>query len=228
MIILDRLDNETGKEYAYRVIKYNIMDLTLEPGQKISESELAQQLNISRTPIREVLMKLKEENLIDVKPQSGTYISLIDNRLVEQAFFMRYCLEKEAMKLACTNFREDMLDSIELNLIKQKRISDKSENELEFHQLDIEFHSIIFSAVNLEEVWKSILRISTHYNRARLISELKFCHEYYYDSHKKFVEAIKNKDINAVDELVKDHIKRPKEKWNIIFNEEPKYKNYFK
>ena len=52
------------------------MSLELKPGELLSEVELSEKLNISRTPIREVLMRLKNEHLIEVKPQSGTYVSL--------------------------------------------------------------------------------------------------------------------------------------------------------
>ena len=58
MILYDKLDKETGKEYVYRVLKDNIMCLELKPGELISESDLAKKINVSRTPIREVLIKL--------------------------------------------------------------------------------------------------------------------------------------------------------------------------
>ena len=109
MIIYEKLDKETGKDYVYRVLKDNIMCLELKPGELLSESELAKKLNVSRTPIREVLIKLKAEKLIEVKPQAGTYVSLIDRNLIEEAIFIRYNLEKEALKEACESFSEDIL-----------------------------------------------------------------------------------------------------------------------
>ena len=75
--VLERLRGENNKDYSYRVIKEAIMSLELKPGQAISEIELAEMLNISRTPIREVMAKLKEENLVEVLPQVGTYVSKI-------------------------------------------------------------------------------------------------------------------------------------------------------
>ena len=95
MILYEKKGNETGKDYAYRVLKDNIMSLELRPGELLSELDLAQKLQVSRTPIREVLIKLKSEKLIEVKPQTGTYVSLIDWKLIEQAIFMRYNLEKK-------------------------------------------------------------------------------------------------------------------------------------
>ena len=66
MILFKRHERESAKEYAYRVLKDNIMSLELKPGEVLSEMELAEKLNLSRTPIREVIMRLKGEHLIDV------------------------------------------------------------------------------------------------------------------------------------------------------------------
>ncbi|AWI04652.1 GntR family transcriptional regulator [Clostridium drakei] len=228
MKLLEKLKGENGKDYAYRVLKDNIMTLELKPGEYISESELSQQLNISRTPIREVLMKLKEEHLIEVKPQIGTYVSLIDKHLIEEAFFMRYFLEKEAMKLACSSFPEDKLIELEKNLVSQRYIAGKQNFEKEFHNLDIKFHGIIFEGVNLEEVWKGILKISTHYNRLRLISEIRYSNKVFIEQHEQFFNIIKNKDVDSVEMLINDHVSNPKKGWKSIFNEDSQYKDYFK
>ena len=104
-----RLPGENNKEFSYRVIKEGIMSLELCPGQEISEIELAEALQISRTPIREVMTKLREENLVNVIPQVGTYVSKIKLKLIEEAAFMRFTLEKEVLKLSCESFSEDKL-----------------------------------------------------------------------------------------------------------------------
>lgn len=223
-----KLRGENAKEYAYRILKENIMSLELEPGQNINESELSQQLNISRTPIREILMRLKEEHLIEVKPQIGTYVSLLDRHLIEEAFFMRYFLEKEVLKLACSDFPEDKLFDLEKNLMAQKCIIGKQNKEFEFHKLDIGFHGIMFSGVNLEEVWKGILRISTHYNRIRLLSEIEHSNKALIEQHEKFFYAIKNRDSKAIQALIDEHFKSPKKCWENIFNDDSEYKHYFK
>ena len=134
--LYEKKHKETGKDYAYRVLKDNIMSIQLKPGDLLSESDLSQKLNISRTPIREVLMKLKAEHLIEVKPQSGTYISLIDWNLIEEAIFMRYTLEKEVLKEACESFPDEILMELEKNIFAQSLIIDKEDNDIEFHALD--------------------------------------------------------------------------------------------
>ncbi|MBP1743138.1 MAG: transcriptional regulator [Firmicutes bacterium] len=227
--MVPRKKDENEKGYAYRVLKSGIMSLELKPGEALSETELAKKLNSSRTPIREALSKLKEEYLIEVKPQIGTYVSLIDMNLVRQALFMRHCIEKEAMKLACSDFPEDSLIKLEQNLLSQKYVTGKQGSELEFHKLDEEFHRIIFAGLKLEEVWKSIQKISTHYIRLRVLSEMRFSNRQLYEEHEKIFNLIRNKDSKRIEESVTDHIKTPSEGyWDDLLKDDSEYKEYFK
>ena len=204
MILYDKLDKETGKDYVYRVLKDNIMCLELKPGELLSESELAKRLNVSRTPIREVLIKLKAEKLIEVKPQAGTYVSLIDWNLIEEAIFIRYNLEKEALKEACEKFSEDTLMEMEKCLFAQKLVAQKGDNLLEFHNLDKEFHKLIFIGCHKINIWESIMKISTHYNRMRLLSERKTDKALLVKQHEEMLSIIKNKDLDKIDEQFSD------------------------
>ena len=142
--VLERLRGENNKDYSYRVIKEAIMSLELKPGQAISEIELADMLNISRTPIREVMAKLKEEYLVEVLPQVGTYVSKIKSQLIEEAAFMRFTLEKEVLKLACESFPQDKILDLKRNIALQEELHGQIGVEREFHKLDKNFHQIIY------------------------------------------------------------------------------------
>ena len=226
MILYDKLDKENGKDYVYRVLKDNIMCLELKPGELLSESDLAKKLNVSRTPIREVLIKLKAEKLIEVKPQAGTYVSLIDWNLIEEAIFIRYNLEKEALKEACGNFSDDILMEMEKCLFAQKLIAQKGDNLLEFHNLDKEYHRLLFVGINKSNVWESICNISTHYNRMRLLAEMKLNKEFLVDQHITYLDIIKNKDSNIIDDVVSHHIKEPVGQWKKLIKEESEISKY--
>ncbi|HHD2752394.1 TPA: GntR family transcriptional regulator [Clostridium perfringens] len=226
MILYEKFDKETGKEYVYRVLKDNIMCLELKPGEILSESDLAKKLNVSRTPIREVLIKLKAEKLIEVKPQAGTYVSPIDWNLIEEAIFIRYNLEKEALREACKNFSEDILIEMEKCLFAQKLVAQKGNNLLEFHNLDKEFHELLFVGINKSNVWESICNISTHYNRMRLLAEMKLNKEFLVDQHITYLDIIKNKDSNIIDEVVSQHIKAPVEQWKKLIKEDSEISKY--
>ncbi len=75
--ISGKKEHENNREYVYRVLRDNIMTLKLLPGATVNEGELAELFHISRTPVHEAVLILKEESLIDVYPQSGSRISYI-------------------------------------------------------------------------------------------------------------------------------------------------------
>ena len=228
MILYDKYENETAKDYAYRVLKDNIMCLELKPGELLSESDLSEKLNISRTPIREVIMRLKGEHLIEVKPQAGTYVSLIDKEIIEEAIFMRRLLEKEVLKEACNKFSEEIFMELEKNLFAQKLVLNKEGKENEFHNLDKEFHKLIFIGCNKINIWESIMKISTHYNRMRLLSERKIDKGLLVQQHEEMLSIIKNKDLNKIDEYIEKHIVAPANEWNKLIDDNEEIRTYLK
>ena len=228
MILYERKDKETGKEYAYRVLKENIMSLELKPGELLSELELAEKLNLSRTPIREVIMRLKSDNLIEVKPQSGTYVSLIDIDLIDEALFMRFAVEEKVLKLACENFPHEIMIDLEKNLFAQEIIANMEGGETEFHKLDTSFHELLFAGVNKTHVWSSILNISTHYNRMRLLTQKKDSKKSVVEQHREFLNVINNKDISKVEELIDKHMKFSMKSWDYLIKHDEEISKYFK
>lgn len=227
LTVTARLPGENNKDYSYRVIKNAIMRLELHPGQAISEVELADALQLSRTPIREVMAKLKEENLVEVIPQVGTYVSKIKLQLIEEAAFMRYTLEKEVLKLACESFSTEKIVELRENVAAQEELLGKEGMEREFHLLDTSFHSIIFQENKKEHVWGAITRLSTHYNRMRLLSEMEHSFDEAILQHKKIINIIENKEVNKVEDIISQHIIHSKKDWNDLFKTESSYLHYF-
>lgn len=228
MILYERKYKEIAKEYAYRVLKDNIMYLDLKPGELLSESNLSEKLKISRTPIREILMKLKNEHLIEVKPQAGTYVSLIDIDLINEAIFMRSVLEKEVLIQACNAFPEELFIELEKNLFAQKLVVDKPGKEIEFHDLDKNFHKLIFLGCNKANIWDAIMNIGTHYNRMRLLAEMKSNKMQIIKQHEEMLDIIKNKEFDKIDTYINKHIVEPASKWETLINENEELKSFFK
>ena len=228
MIFYEKKHKETGKEYAYRVLKDNIMSLELKPGELLSESDLSEKLSISRTPIREVLMRLKGEHLIEVKPQAGTYISLIDKELIKEAIFMRKLLEKEVLRVACSELSDELFMELEKNLFAQKLVLNRDGKESEFHNLDKEFHKLIFIGCNKINIWESIMKISTHYNRMRLLSETKIDKHQIIKQHEEMISIIKNKDFDKIDEYIEKHIVAPTNEWSKLIDDNEEIRRYLK
>lgn len=104
---------ETGKRLTskklYQILKEEIIKLHLEPGLNISEKGISEKFNISRTPVREAFLLLSQDGLLDIYPQKGTFVSLIDLDAVEEARFLRECVERAVVKLACKKFPQEKM-----------------------------------------------------------------------------------------------------------------------
>ena len=92
MELTERFPRETGRNYALRMLKENIISLELAPESLISEAELAAELGLSRTPVREALIELDKVQIIKIVPQKRTMVAHINNDLVDEHFIMRNTL----------------------------------------------------------------------------------------------------------------------------------------
>ncbi len=120
MIIPDKLPTENARGYAYRVLRQNIVNLELEPGSVISENETASLMHLSRTPVREALIELSKNGLVEIQPQRGSYISKIDYAIIEEAKFVRLVLELAVLRIACVSIPKEYSIKINANLASQE------------------------------------------------------------------------------------------------------------
>ena len=97
--ISERRKKENNREYAYRVLRDNIMTMQLLPGETLNEAELAEIFHVSRTPVHEAVIMLKEEMLVEVYPQSGSKVSYININTLKEGYFMRSVLEPEILAI---------------------------------------------------------------------------------------------------------------------------------
>ena len=106
--ISERREHESAKSFVLRVLIDNIINTRLEPGEKLNEPELCEQLGVSRTPFREAELELAQRRLIEIRPKIGTYVSLIDAELVEEVRHLRAVLEAEIARMACEKLVENL------------------------------------------------------------------------------------------------------------------------
>ena len=108
------------RDAVYDSLRTLILQLELPPGTAISEKDISLKFNVSRTPVRDSFVRLAQEGLLEVYPQRGSYVSLIDIDLVEEARFMREQLEVAVVRLACASFPAERLAELERNLSQQR------------------------------------------------------------------------------------------------------------
>lgn len=216
--------NTTSKTIYYK-LRDEIINLYLEPGTSISEKELSEKYSVSRTPVREALVRLAQEGLVNIYPQKGTVVSLIDLSAVEEGRFLREHLERAVVKEACKEFSQESLLALEMNLKLQKMYIENHDYKKLF-EADEEFHKLIFEGSNKRRIWNSINDGSTEFQRIRMLRLVtNSSWDNIYLQHKEIFNAIKDKNIDIAEGFMKEHL-------NMVTFDKKKikeaYPNYFK
>lgn len=195
------------RAYSYHYLKDKIMRLELEPGTKISEKEIADELNVSRTPVREAFMRLAEEELLDIIPQSGSVVSLIHLGHVEEGRFIREKIEKEIVALACESFSEEFQFRMETNIALQDICAEKNHVH-KLYELDEEFHQILFKGTGKARTWKMLQQLNIHFNRLRMLRLAKDTHwDHIIAQHKEIYRLIVDKDTAGAVHMMEKHLR---------------------
>lgn len=209
MNVSPRLPREKARDYALRVLRDNIISLALEPGCKVSESELATEMGLSRTPVREALIELGNYGIVETLPQNGVFISKIDYRCIEEARFMRLGLETLAVQEACDIITAEQLEELEDVLQIQKMYLD-NQNAKMLLKMDNKFHHNIFAICDKLLSYNLMQSMSVHFDRVRQLSLTAVKDIKIVEDHRGIVDAIKNRDKERAKELMTLHLSRYK------------------
>lgn len=220
-----------SKDFAYGQIKEEILKLKLVPGTKISEKSMSDLLQVSRTPIREAFLKLAQEELLTIVPQSGTFVSLIHLDLAEEARFVREIIEARIVGLCCEKLTEESNFHLEVNLKMQEMLVSNEvgrQQKDKFFDLDEGFHKELFVCCGKERTWTMIQNMAGHLNRFRLL-RLKDTKDFNWDvlinHHKEIYKAIREKNKTKAEALMSEHMTLMLSEKDILLQEFP---NYFK
>lgn len=222
---MTQINASSIREHVYQLLRDKILNLELEPGTSLSEKDISEKFEVSRTPVREAFLKLSQEGLLEIYPQKGTRVSFIDLELVEEARFMREQLEKAVIALACAGFPEDKIYSLEVNL-KNQEICTQYKDYRKLFVLDEEFHRTIFEGCNKKRIWLAMQPMNTHFNRIRV---LRLATNYNWDhilvQHTQILNVIKEKNCELAQEIMTNHLKL------VLIDKEDlkqRHPNYFK
>lgn len=209
MLIMKREGKETAREYAFRVVKHNIISLELTPGSMLSENELAAEIGISRTPVREALIELSKLKVVEILPQKGSRIALIDSRLVEEASYVRLVLEKAIVEMDCDVAKEEDFLALDENLRLQEFYLQYPSKDKQL-QLDNDFHKLLFEICRKEFTYDLLSGMMTHFDRVRRLSLLVIKDTKTISDHRALVEAIRKRDKELGKEIITKHLSRYK------------------
>lgn len=224
MYLTKRQSRETGREYALRTLKDNIIRLELAPGSMLSENELAAQMGLSRTPVREALVELSKVEIVEIYPQRGSAIARIDYDLVEEARFMRLVLEKAVVEQVCSLATPADIQRLRQNLrlYQEQMEAGDSDGGLD---TDNNFHRILFQIARKERVFGLIRNMSIHFDRVRRMSLSAVKDTKVISDHTAIVDAVEAGDAPRAVRLMEEHLTRYQYDAQTL---REKYPDYFK
>ena len=205
MELYTKMPKESARDYALRVLKGNIISLELKPGTAISENELAAEIGISRTPVREAIIELAKAYLIEIYPQRGSFVSLIDPKMVEEARFLRRVMDTAVIEEVCETCDEEGIRLLEENVELQEFYLSKGTPEKIF-DLDNKFHRDIYVVAKKDNIYDIHSTLMIHFDRVRNLSVVTVKNYGIVGEHRAMVEAIKAKDKEEASRLVAKHL----------------------
>lgn len=191
---------------VYRILKKEIIKGSLKPGSKVLEGRIADQIGISRTPVREAIRELAAEGFVTLSPNQGVVVRGVSAENIREVLQVHSVLEGLATRLSCEVINEEKLKELENYVNKMEKLTNKKD-PLAYSEVDLKFHELIVDNCGnkrLIQMRKNIsdqaqrYRISSLRIQGRLKKSLK--------EHQKILEAFKTKNPKKADSMSQEHI----------------------
>jgi DNA-binding GntR family transcriptional regulator len=154
---------------VHEILKKRILTVALEPGTVLSRATLMEEFGVSQTPVRDALLRLQEDGLVDIFPQYATRVSRIDVDHARQAQFLRLSVEVEAVRRLSRSSPKETADAMDRVLRQQQAVADPSTYD-KFDALDREFHRVLYERSGNTLLWRVIRQQSVHLDRLRRLN----------------------------------------------------------
>jgi GntR family transcriptional regulator, rspAB operon transcriptional repressor len=159
----------TASNLIYRALRDEIVSMRRKPGSPVSEKEIALAHRVSRTPVREALLRLADEQLVEIFPQSGTFVARIPVGALPEAILVRKALEETTARLAAERASRDQVAALHKTIERQKRTQAKADRE-RFHEADEAFHAAIADAAGHRGIWNLVREVKMQVDRYRRLT----------------------------------------------------------
>ncbi|HJE19800.1 MAG TPA: GntR family transcriptional regulator [Aliicoccus persicus] len=212
---LEGIKNRTLKDRISDLVRNAVLSGNF-PREFITERELSEQLQVSRTPLREAMYELINEDLIEFRPRKGYRIKPHDKSEVEQIFKLRFVIEREIVETLIKNVTDKDIEYLKKLVNEQEEIM--SHDRLEFIKIDKEFHRYLFRISELDLFLKSYdqfhnLTILIGFQAIQKIGRMKVV----LDEHRLIIEMLEKKDREGLINAIQSHLKQT---FHVLYEEE--------
>jgi GntR family transcriptional regulator, rspAB operon transcriptional repressor len=159
----------TASAKIYSDLRAELVSLQRRPGEVISEAEIALSYGVSRTPVREAILKLSDEGLLEIFPQSGIFVSRIPVAALPEAIIIRKALETTTAQLAAERATSSQILALHSILERQREANAVGDSDA-FHRADEMFHATIAEVAGYPGIWTLIQQVKVHVDRYRRLT----------------------------------------------------------
>lgn len=201
-----QLRKTSVSQQIYDALRMRVLSLELVPGENLSRAEIAGYYGVSQTPVRDAMLKLEEEGLLVIFPQSKTEVSRIDVTQARETQFLRMSLEIEVAKQLATYAVNGATDTARAILMRQKSAHDAHDLNY-FEELDRDFHSALFETAGLRNLWGLISERSGQIDRLRKLNlPVTGKAAEVIESHSSILDAIQDGNVSEAENQVRAHL----------------------
>jgi GntR family transcriptional regulator, rspAB operon transcriptional repressor len=159
----------TAASRIYAGLRSELLSLQRRPGDAISEAEIALIYGVSRTPVREAILKLSDDGLVEIFPQSGIFVSRIPLGALPEAIVIRKSLEETTARFAAERATSSQILKLR-SILERQREADAASDREAFHQADEAFHATIAEIASYPGIWTLIQQVKVHVDRYRRLT----------------------------------------------------------
>lgn len=194
------------RDVVFKTLREAILKGDLAPGERLMEIKLANQLGVSRTPIREAIRKLELEGLVVMVPRKGAEVAKITEKDLRDVLEVRASLEELAISLACERITDEKIVELK-DALEQFRTVIKGKDVTKIAQMDVAFHDVIFESTQNARLVQMVNNLREQMYRYRLEYLKDFStHSRLDEEHVKIFEAVSARDIERATALIREHI----------------------
>jgi DNA-binding GntR family transcriptional regulator len=202
-----RHDRRKVTDWVYEEVRQAIIDLRLHPGEPLREAAMAEQLGVSKTPVREALARLEQEGLVETTSFKGAVVSGYSNQDLQEIYELREMLEAAAVRDVAASASADTIDSLRDVIRRSRQLRDKGDLP-ELASLLGHFDLIVYEQVSNQRMRAMIETLRAHLTRiGKLTEEIPGRVVASVEEHARIVEAIEAADPDSAERLMRSHIK---------------------
>ncbi len=160
---------QTSADLIYERLFDGIASMALVPGTPLSENELAAEHGVSRTPVREAILRLARDKFVEIVPKSGTFVARIPISALIEAMVVRRALEAVTVRGAVDRASPSQILEFRAMIQRQSEIAETGDLA-RFHRADEEFHAALAKAAGFEGIWDLIRQVKIQVDRYRQLT----------------------------------------------------------